>query len=484
MGRQRPADLQPRRLRPRAVRDQVAVRLHPEPDQGLGDAHRQGRLLLRADHQQPAGQRQQQRLHGVRPTGPATTRATPSPTCSPARSRATTASRRRTRSTTSPGTAGSSSHRTRWKMSPSLTLDYGARLSVFEPWTDREGNGVAVFDQSRYASDLAAGVQFPGVSWNAQRPEHPRSGRRHAVLRPAPRRLRVGPARKRRDRAPRRRRHLHLPRRSAALRRAGRHRRGRAGATTRATAASRSSRSRASARAASCSTAAPSTSTTTSSPHLQLEPDRQPEAALVDEPRAGLRRQQERPPDEQRGLRTQRGSARRDAQRPRRQRQRLPSAVRIRRRSTCSATASYQNYHGLQLLLARQRGHFNFTLAYTFSKALGIRGDPQGPPWAPSTSSSPYRRLQLRRAQLRPYARGDGHLQLPAAGAEVRRGCMKAILGGWQFAGHPELRERLAAAVRGHGHELRDPGYELPRASTSATRATSAALPPRRRSRC
>ena len=34
-----------------------------------------------------------------------------------------------------------------------------------------------------------------------------------------------------------------------------------------------------------------------------------------------------------------------------------------------------QNYHGLQSLLSRQRGKFNFTLAYTFSKALGIRGD-------------------------------------------------------------------------------------------------------------
>src|SRR5262249_52695297 len=34
--------------------------------------------------------------------------------------------------------------------------------------------------------------------------------------------------------------------------------------------------------------------------------------------------------------------------------------------------SSFQNYHGLQALLARQRGHFNFTFAYTFSKALGI----------------------------------------------------------------------------------------------------------------
>ncbi len=39
----------------------------------------------------------------------------------------------------------------------------------------------------------------------------------------------------------------------------------------------------------------------------------------------------------------------------------------------------YANYHGLQALLSRQRGNFNFTAAYTFSKVLGIRtGDPNG----------------------------------------------------------------------------------------------------------
>jgi len=39
----------------------------------------------------------------------------------------------------------------------------------------------------------------------------------------------------------------------------------------------------------------------------------------------------------------------------------------------------YANYHGLQALVARQRGRFNFTASYTFSKVLGIRtGDPNG----------------------------------------------------------------------------------------------------------
>ena len=46
--------------------------------------------------------------------------------------------------------------------------------------------------------------------------------------------------------------------------------------------------------------------------------------------------------------------------------------------------SAYANYHGLQTLLSRQRGNFNFTAAYTFSKLLGIRsgvgGGREGPP--------------------------------------------------------------------------------------------------------
>ncbi len=41
--------------------------------------------------------------------------------------------------------------------------------------------------------------------------------------------------------------------------------------------------------------------------------------------------------------------------------------------------SAYANYHGLQALVSRQRGKFNFTAAYTFSKVLGIRAeDPNG----------------------------------------------------------------------------------------------------------
>ncbi|MCW5966419.1 MAG: carboxypeptidase regulatory-like domain-containing protein, partial [Bryobacterales bacterium] len=38
----------------------------------------------------------------------------------------------------------------------------------------------------------------------------------------------------------------------------------------------------------------------------------------------------------------------------------------------------FQNYHGLQTTLAKQSGAFNYTLAYTWSKAMGIRGGGQG----------------------------------------------------------------------------------------------------------
>jgi hypothetical protein len=38
----------------------------------------------------------------------------------------------------------------------------------------------------------------------------------------------------------------------------------------------------------------------------------------------------------------------------------------------------FQNYHALQTTLAKQTGNFNYTLAYTWSKAMGIRGSGQG----------------------------------------------------------------------------------------------------------
>ena len=42
---------------------------------------------------------------------------------------------------------------------------------------------------------------------------------------------------------------------------------------------------------------------------------------------------------------------------------------------------AYTNYHALQALLSRQRGNFNFTASYTFSKSLGIRTSEVGNSW-------------------------------------------------------------------------------------------------------
>ncbi len=62
-----------------------------------------------------------------------------------------------------------------WKVKPNLTLNYGARLSKLNPWEDREGRGVVVFDQARYDS-AAPGTQFPGITYTALDASVPLSG--------------------------------------------------------------------------------------------------------------------------------------------------------------------------------------------------------------------------------------------------------------------------------------------------------------------
>jgi hypothetical protein len=63
-----------------------------------------------------------------------------------------------------------------WKVSPRVTLNYGARASWFGAAEDRQGNGLSVWDESRYESDLAAGTEFPGITWYARDPSIPVSG--------------------------------------------------------------------------------------------------------------------------------------------------------------------------------------------------------------------------------------------------------------------------------------------------------------------
>jgi hypothetical protein len=63
-----------------------------------------------------------------------------------------------------------------WKVKPSFTLNLGLRGSIFQPWTDREGNGIVVWDESQFQSMRAAGTAFPGVLWNARDSSVPLQG--------------------------------------------------------------------------------------------------------------------------------------------------------------------------------------------------------------------------------------------------------------------------------------------------------------------
>ena len=56
-----------------------------------------------------------------------------------------------------------------WKISRRLTLDYGMRFSHLGPWTDTTGYGFAAWYPALYAADTGGsvnGATFPGVEWN------------------------------------------------------------------------------------------------------------------------------------------------------------------------------------------------------------------------------------------------------------------------------------------------------------------------------
>jgi hypothetical protein len=62
-----------------------------------------------------------------------------------------------------------------WKVRPNITLDGGLRISKIGAWTDRQGRGIVVWDQSRY-SPTAPASSFPGVAWNAIDSSIPKEG--------------------------------------------------------------------------------------------------------------------------------------------------------------------------------------------------------------------------------------------------------------------------------------------------------------------
>jgi hypothetical protein len=99
--------------------------------------------------------------------------------------------------------------------------------------------------------------------------------------------------------------------------------------------------------------------------------------------------------------------------------------------------SSYQNYHGLQALLARQRGAFNFTLAYTFSKATGIMGNTGGTGGGGPNPGSEYVLSQKDLYGILSYDRT--HVATASYSWMIpgpkNGGVSEAILGGWQVAG-------------------------------------------------
>jgi Carboxypeptidase regulatory-like domain len=62
-----------------------------------------------------------------------------------------------------------------WKMRDRLTLEYGLRVSHLGGWTERDGQGMAVFDPSLYSATAPAS-EFPGVTWTGRDSDVPRSG--------------------------------------------------------------------------------------------------------------------------------------------------------------------------------------------------------------------------------------------------------------------------------------------------------------------
>jgi hypothetical protein len=63
-----------------------------------------------------------------------------------------------------------------WKVKPRLTVDFGVRGSYFGPWQDNLGIGMASWNGATYASDVASGAKYPGISWNKINASVPLSG--------------------------------------------------------------------------------------------------------------------------------------------------------------------------------------------------------------------------------------------------------------------------------------------------------------------
>jgi hypothetical protein len=63
-----------------------------------------------------------------------------------------------------------------WKVRPRLTIEYGIRLSHLGAWYDRQGIGYGVFDPSKYSDEPSQLGKSPGLVWHQQDPAVPLSG--------------------------------------------------------------------------------------------------------------------------------------------------------------------------------------------------------------------------------------------------------------------------------------------------------------------
>jgi hypothetical protein len=68
-----------------------------------------------------------------------------------------------------------------WKVSRRLTLDYGMRFDHLGPWVDEEGHGAGVFLPSQYQAS-APGPQLTGFAWHSNDSKIPLSGTKSRAL--------------------------------------------------------------------------------------------------------------------------------------------------------------------------------------------------------------------------------------------------------------------------------------------------------------
>ena len=73
-----------------------------------------------------------------------------------------------------------------WKVRPRLTLEYGLRIQHMQPWTARNGIGIATWVEEQY-SNTAPSASLPGIDWHARNKNVPLAGWDSRALFYAPR---------------------------------------------------------------------------------------------------------------------------------------------------------------------------------------------------------------------------------------------------------------------------------------------------------